>query len=186
MNKDNLDILFTDLENDFDIENPRLGHQQRFLDKLNQDNHRVSTRFRLQKIWKPMIGIAASLIFISFVFIKTQQGHEMRALASVSPEMAETESFFATTIENELERLNGDISPEYQDLVVDALFQIELLEQNYQELKIDLNESGDDKRVIAAMISNYQSRIELLQNVLEQIDTIKQELNIQNEDNNTF
>ncbi len=34
MSKDNLDKLFENLKNEFDIEIPNLGHQQRFLDKL--------------------------------------------------------------------------------------------------------------------------------------------------------
>ena len=38
MNKDNLNTLFEDLKNEFNIEAPNIGHQQRFLDKLNNQN----------------------------------------------------------------------------------------------------------------------------------------------------
>ena len=77
------------------------------------------------------------------------------------------------------------MSPEYQDIVVDALFQIELLGQEYEQLKLELEASGDDKRIINAMISNFQNRIELLQNVLEQIDNVKQNSE-QNENSSTL
>lgn len=50
---------------------------------------------------------------------------------------------------------------------------MELLEKNYENLKIDLKESGNDKRVIYAMISNFQSRIDLLENVLKTIENLK-------------
>ena len=40
--------------------------------------------------------------------------------------------------------------------------------------KIDLTESGKDQRVIYAMISNFQSRIDILTTVLEQIEDVKQ------------
>ena len=46
---------------------------------------------------------------------------------------------------------------------------------------MDLNESGDDHRVIYAMISNFQNRINILQNTINQIKIIKQLKNQSNE-----
>ena len=45
---------------------------------------------------------------------------------------------------------------------------------NARVLTKDLSESGDDKRVIYAMISNFQNRIDVLQTVIERVDAIKQ------------
>ena len=53
-------------------------------------------------------------------------------------------------------------------------------------LKEDLTISGDDSRVIYAMISNFQSRIEVLQNVLQKIEEIKQLKQITNENATTL
>ena len=55
--------------------------------------------------------------------------------------MAKTQNFFINTISLEIEKLNSELTPEFQDLVVDALFQIEILEQNYinQKQAIFLN-----------------------------------------------
>jgi hypothetical protein len=190
MDKDNLHTLFDDLQNDFDIEVPEHGHQQRFLDKLNQQDRSVVVLKAKRSIWKPFIGIAASIALLVSVFISYQSNNASRDLASVSPEMATTQDFFTNAINTELDKLNNETSPEYQQLKVDALFQLELLQQNYLQLKNDLDESGDDKRVIHAMISNFQSRIDLLQNVLEQIDDLKQlennEENKQDENNYTL
>ena len=186
MGKDNLEILFKSLENEFDHENPQLGHQQRFLEKLNSDKETEALNLQNKRsFWKPMLGIAASLVLFMFVFTTVQSGTTSYDLANVSPEMAETQDFFAATLEVELEKLRNEMSPEYQDIVVDALFQIELLGQEYEQLKLELKESGDDKRIINAMISNFQNRIELLQNVLEQIDNVKQNSE-QNENSSTL
>ena len=70
--------------------------------------------------------------------------------------------------------------------MVDALFQIELLEQNYIKLKQDLTASGNDKRVINAMISNFQDRINILNNVLNQIEELKSTKIEQNENSTTL
>ena len=77
-------------------------------------------------------------------------------------------------IENELKKLNNERSPLTEQIITDALEQVQLLENDYQNLKTDLTESGSDQRVIYAMITNFQSRIDILNTVLEQIEIIKE------------
>jgi uncharacterized protein YqiB (DUF1249 family) len=62
-------------------------------------------------------------------------------------------------------------------MVTDALGQLALLEKDYESLKKDLVKSGYNQQVIYAMISNFQSRINLLKTVLEKIEKT-QELKI--------
>ena len=186
MNNDNLDTLFKNINKDFNLEEPNSGHEQRFLDKLNRRKNIIKKPNSVTKLWKPLISIAASIILMISLLIGFQQKSNIRDLANISPEMATTEDFFAQTINTELEKLNSEESPEYQELIVDALFQIKLLEENYELLKIDLKESDDDKRVIYAMISNFQNRIDLLQSVVTQIDNLKQNKIKQNENSSTL
>jgi len=186
MNNDNLNTLFEKIKEDFNFNEPNSGHQQRFLDKLNSQNKINENPSIVRKLWRPLIGVAASIVLLISVFIGIQHENNTRDLTNISPEMANTEDFFVQTITSELEKLNSEDSPEYQDLIVDALFQIKLLEENYELLKQDLNESGDDKRVIYAMISNFQNRIGLLQNVVEQIDNLKNQKTKQNENSSTL
>lgn len=47
------------------------------------------------------------------------------------------------------------------------------LEEEYQQLKLDLVESGNDKRVIYAMIANFQNRIDLLEQVVSIVEEVK-------------
>ena len=178
MKQNNLKTLFENLRDDFDIENPNMGHEQRFLTKLkNVDNETLtydldSTPKR--NWWKPLMGIAASIALIVSVFIGTQQEPEIKDLASVSEEMTETQNFFTAAIAEELNKLEGERTPETEALVTDAMKQMTILENEYETLKTDLTESGDDQRVIYAMITNFQNRIELLQTVLENIENVKQ------------
>lgn len=174
MSKDNLDKLFENLNNDFDIEVPNFGHQQRFLEKLNNQNKVALAGTAKRSLWKPILSIAASLVLMFALFFGTQQEASAKDLASVSPEMEQTQNFFTSTISDELAKLNSETSPETKVLVDDALKQLKILESEYELLKTDLKESGDDKRVIYAMISNFQNRINLLQNVIKQIEEIKQ------------
>ncbi len=186
MTKNTLNNLFENLKEDFNIEEPKLGHQQRFLDKLNNKKETIiDVPKPVRKLWRPLLGVAASIVLLISIFVGIQQNSNSKELASISPEMANTQDFFTNAIISELEKLNSEETPEFQDLIVDALFQIKILEENYSQLKIDLSESGDDKRVIYAMISNFQKRIDLLQNVVEQIDNLKQQ-NIKQNENSTI
>ena len=185
MSKDNIDELFHQLKNDFDVEDPRRDHKERFLAKLNNHN-KVLAKKTTRTFWKPFLSIAASIILLITIVIGTQQTDDSRELASVSPEMSVTQDFFTTTIATELSKIQNEKSPEVQTLIADAMKQLNILEKDYQSLKQDLTISGDDSRVIYAMISNFQNRIDLLQKTLEQIKNVKQLNNTTNENKNTI
>ena len=186
MENNNINKIFENLEGSFDIETPKLGHELRFLDKLKNSNNVAVSRER-GSTWKPFLAIAASLVLMISVFTYTQQNSkDLYELANVSPEMATTQDFFANTIATELEKLDEVKSPETQKLVDDAIFQISILDAQYLELKKDLSESGNDKRVIFAMITNFQNRIDVLQSVIQQIENVNQLKNNQNEKSTTI
>ncbi|MGC1631406.1 MAG: hypothetical protein WA749_04755 [Gelidibacter sp.] len=172
MKEDNLDRLFKNLDNDLDIEMPEDGHEHRFLDKLTS-NRNVSDKKIKRTFYKPFLAIAASIIICFGLFFFLQNKPQENGLASVSPELSQTQDFFTAAITSELNKIRVERSPENELLISDALKQMELLEKNYERLKIDLIDSGNDKRVIYAMISNFQSRIDLLENVLKTIEDIK-------------
>ncbi len=170
MKEQKIDELFEKLEGSFDVHETPTGHQKRFLDRLNDAEKPTPIKLGW---WKPL-SIAASvavLIAVGFIFLKSDSVET--DLASVSPEMKETESFFTETINKELQTLQSLNNPEAKDLIDDALEQIDVLEKQYEGLKVALAESSNDKRVIYAMISNFQNRIDLLEQVIEKIEEIK-------------
>jgi len=174
MNTDNLNTLFNRLEGEFDDAKPRLDHQARFLNKLKSQNEKTETaKISKTKKWKPLLAIAASIVLCLGLFTLMPHNDSVKDLANVSPELSVTQNFFTTTIEKELVTLNNERTPETAILIDDALKQLNILEKEYDILKIDLNKSGDDKRVIYAMINNFQNRIDVLQNVLNNIEKVK-------------
>lgn len=188
MNTDNLNKLFDDLKDEFDIEEPNSGHTKRFLTKLNSQADTMSSVTATKKswFWKPLAGIAATLVLIITLVIANGSHNKVRDLANVSPEMKETQRFFASTISEELKKLENQSNPETKMIINDALIQIKKLEMDYENLKIDLTKSGDDNRVIFAMIKNFQNRIDILQNTLKHIENIKQLNNFNNESNSNI
>lgn len=172
-NKDNIDKLFERLEGGFDLETTPSGHQHRFMEKLEALNKEKSQR---TSWWKPLSIAASIAILLTVGFFSYNPDPQSSELASVSPEMEKTQSFFVTTIHQEIEKLKSLEDESTQKLVTDALERLEFLENDYEKLTADLVESGNDKRVIAAMIANFQSRIEILEHVIttiEEINTLK-------------
>lgn len=167
---DNITHLFKNLEGSFDVHETPQGHQRRFLEKLNQQQPKPQkTNF-----WKwGSIAAAITLLVILGGSLFAPQAPQEADLASVSPEMEQTQSFFTTAINTEIAALRQYDSPESKKLIQDALVQVEKLEQDYQLLKKDLVESGNNKQVIHAMVTNFQNRIKALEQVSETIETIK-------------
>ena len=173
--KDSLDRLFERLEGTFDTVESSADHQKRFLAKLIA--HQAESGLKLRPVvrtwWKPL-SIAASVLLLitAGMFIQNYEP-EIDGLASVSPKMEETQSFFTTVINNELETLKSFDNEDAELLIHNTLGRLADLESKYDNLKIDLVNSGNDKRVITAMINNFQNRIELLQQVIKTIEEIK-------------
>ncbi|MFB9052252.1 hypothetical protein ACFFVB_04100 [Formosa undariae] len=185
--EDNLDHLFKTLQNDFDVATPNTHHEDRFLAKLKKQEINIRPAKKTYPFLKPLLAVAATVVLIiTLTFTLKTKDNNTSDLASVSPEMAKTQSFFTATITQELKQLKKESAPEVQPLIQDALKQLNVLEVNYEKLKLDLTKSGNDKRVIYAMIANFQSRIEILESVMETIDNVKQLKNISHEKQTTI
>jgi len=171
MNKqDPIEKLFDRLKGELDIHEPVTDHQTKFLKKLQQRN---VVELKPQKPrWIKPLSIAATIAILIGAVLFAPRPIKEADLASVSPQMQETQSFFTSAIETQLEEINAISSSETKELVKDAMIQLEKLESDYQTLKKDLVESGNDKRVISAMIKNFQKRANLLEEVLEKMNTI--------------
>lgn len=175
--KDTLEQLFDRLEGSFDIHETPAQHQKRFLEKLESGKtsrvRSINWWIPLTPVWKPL-SLAASVVLLIFAGVLFQGVNaEVEGLAGVSQEMEETQTFFTSAISEELETLRSFETVETKTLIDDTLERLGVLEAEYDQLKTDLVESGNDKRVISAMIANFQNRIELLQQVIQTIEEIK-------------
>lgn len=177
---DNISKLFERLEGTFDIETPDANHENRFLMKLKQQalaNETSEEDTRKPVIlftwWKPMAAACVILLSLGiFIGSNFQFGTETQEV-TFSPEVENSQLYFASLIEEELEKVKAAENEDTKEIVQDALLQIERLENDYNDLKNQLIEHGDDKRILYAMVANFQLRIDLLQNVLAQIEEIK-------------
>lgn len=165
---DNNDFFKTE---NWDIEEPILGHKKRFLQKLEQQKPKQK-RFPLR--------IVASIVFILgsvTMFLIINQ----KTTVQLSPETQKTQDYFTSVIEKELTVLKGKENPKNKKVIEDALVQLEILEKDYDKLKKEIAKNGENKQIIYALLTNMQTRISFIQSVIEQVDHINQLKNNQNE-----
>ncbi|WP_158976323.1 hypothetical protein [Cellulophaga sp. L1A9] len=174
MKKDNIDDLFEHLKGGWDTEEPKNGHELRFLEKLNTINDVKSLPVKKGNSFK-FLFIAASLLLVfglGFLFVNQSYSINEQVVA-LSPEISNTEFYFANVIEQEVKKLQNENSPETKKIVDDTMIQLSKLEKNYKSIERDLINGGNSKLILSAMIVNFQTRIDLLDDVLQQIEEIK-------------
>lgn len=167
MEKDQLQTLFKTHKKDLYNAHTPEGHEMRFLSKIETQVH-GNKKTKQSRFW---ISIAASIVLLLAAgFTMATLRPAQSDLASVSPEMEATQSFFTATIQKELIKLNSYQDDVSKHIITDALTQLNKLEKEYDVLKVNLSTSGQNKKVINAMIQNFQNRIELLNMVTSQIE----------------
>jgi hypothetical protein len=183
MKNDTIEDLFKSL--DFDVAEPSEDHQERFRNKLKQRTKKKTKSSGIISLWTPALAIAATFLvaFLLFQGVFDDGLGKEQDLASVSPEMKNTQDFYSSVISRELYNLQQEKTPETEAVIEDALRQMQILEKDYEKLKTDLSQSGQDRRVISAMITNFQKRIDLLTNVLDKVNTINELKNVPHENN---
>ncbi|KAB5485670.1 MULTISPECIES: hypothetical protein [Flagellimonas] len=184
MSKDSLDNLFGRLQGEFDVEEPQSGHQERFLDKLNRAKGTVSIHRKKNSWWKPL-SIAASVTVVAILGYQAfgPTPSIKQQVVEIAPEAGRTEFYFANLIEQQVQQLKDEKSPETAQLVDDTLSQLQRLQKDYRSLEQDLVNGGDSKIIMNAMIINFQTRIDLLREVLSQIENIK---NLKSQNDESF
>ena len=153
-------------ENDFDFQEPHSGHLERFERKLNHPKKVNKTS------WK-WLSVAASVVLVIGFWLGSSHQKNIIDLADVSPKLEEVQDYFVSTINQELKSVEKNRSLETETIIEEALDQLEELEDNYRLFLLELNSNGNKTKIINSMIKNYQQRLQILENVLQQIEQIK-------------
>ncbi len=163
--KNNLENIFKDKKGEFDFAEPNMGHFDRFEAKLKNNS-----TAKVKKTSWHWLAVAASILLLIGFWLGKQNNSNGYDLADVSPKMEETQNFYLASIHKEIEEIKSQQTPENQKIIDDAFDQLKILESSYQKLTVELKESSEDKRVIYAMIANFQNRLEVLQNLMIQLE----------------
>ncbi len=180
------DLISKNIERLNDNE-PGEGHFDRFEARLQAMNQKKKV-FPFNTVWK--IAAAAVFAFLvvnqAIIWFSAEPlnqspagGNSGMTLATVSAEYEEVEFYFTNAINvglNQWEDLvnKGLISTEEKQMMQNEL---EEFEEIFQNLQNDLLLNPNDERVINAMIKYYQTKLSLINMIVERLLEVKQKNN---------
>lgn len=174
--EEKLDQLFAKFDSDWDVLAMPNNHESRFLNKLEN----TSIKRKKRNLYTTIAIAATLLVMFSLSFFFKPEA-KTNKLTFASKETKQADSIFTVLIKHELNKLKEKNSPRNQKIIADALQQMKILDNDYQKIINEIATNGENKQIIYAMISNLQTRISFLQNVLTQIEATEQ-LNTQNDE----
>lgn len=162
--KDQLQELYSQIR--YEEVEPREGHFSRFEQKLSSKSKKGGLS------WKWM-SLAASILLLIGFSLGNMNANKTLPLSEISPQMSEAENYFINAINQEIKTLEGQRNLNTEQIIENALDELEELEDAYTLLVKDLKNSGEQRKIINEMINNYQKRLEILQRTLQQIEELK-------------
>ena len=179
---------------------PLEGHENRFLKKLSEASlaqaetemsalqtaqdlleesaqESTPTKTALKLVWRKntqrLLSLAASVAILFGVF---QWGVHSQAtqtkIASFAPETAAINEYYPGLISIAVKEIEQQSSPLTESHIDKAFKEISKLDTRFKEMEVDMINGGNTKLILQAMVQNYITRIELLEEVMHQINTI--------------
>lgn len=175
-----LDKIIQENRQDFDSFEPNFGHFDRFEQKLVEFNKKKKT-FTIGYMLKA--AVVAVLVVLSGLWVYDnvqQRTNRGIALSEISPEYGEVEMYYTHLVNQKY----GEINQSQLDSTQKSIMLKELSEMDsiYENLKKDLSTNPSDKRVINAMIQHYQLKVEVMNQILNQLQQA-QNINKQKSEN---
>lgn len=168
-----LDKIIKENRELFDINEPSEGHFERFEQKLNELNSKKKT-FTFGYVLKA--AVVAILVVLSGLWvydnINETKINKGIALSEISPEYGEVEMYYTQLVNQKYGEIKQSTSLDslQKEILVHELNNMDSI---YENLKKDLTANPNDKRVINAMIQHYQLKVEVMNQILNQLQQVQ-------------
>ncbi|MFH0759612.1 MAG: hypothetical protein V2B15_20160 [Bacteroidota bacterium] len=164
-----------DQRDQLDRDQPREGHEARFLKKLDKPVRRVNFRHVLQ--------IAASVAIIltsAVVLIQQNRSGSKIAERETTTSVQEAEMYFTSQMNQRYDQIREFSFDNTEEKTV-LLNELEDLDDFQQQLMKDLEANPGDERVVNALIRHYQIKLDVMDQIIVQLNQLKTETENQNE-----
>lgn len=159
----------------WDNREPEAGHFERFSVRLEL---RKQARTIRRSIVPYLLRAAVVTLLVTFSslwtwdhFIRTESS-SMR-LGQVSTQYREVENYYlhqVSIMEDEIVNTNIQNNPGQKDMLISEL---KSMDSVYVSLQKELKANPDDERIISAMIEHYQTKLEVMTYIVDQLKTIR-------------
>jgi hypothetical protein len=171
----NIDELIRKNRDLFEDQEPMEGHLERFNWKLEKRLHSQATK---RSIVPYLLRAAVVTILVTLSslwtwdhFIRTDK--DRMALGDVSPQYKEVENYYVhqvNMVENELLTGNLETNAEQKDMLQQEM---KSMDSVYVQLQKELKANPNDERIINAMIEHYQTKLDVLTYIVNQLKAVR-------------
>ena len=161
----------------FEDQEPSEGHMERF-------NRMLEMRFHAGAVKRSIVpyllkaAVVTLLVTLSSLwtwdhFIRSDRNR--MTLGDVSPQYREVENYYihqVNLMENEIETVVPIKNPEQKEML---RTEMRSMDSVYVQLQKELKANPDDERIINAMIEHYQTKVEVLTYIVNQLKAIRNE-----------
>ncbi|WP_421764622.1 hypothetical protein [Ekhidna sp.] len=127
-----------------------------------------------RSIWPNMWKVAAVLFMVSTVYLMVEKATTNDEEPLLSEEFTQAEDYYVGLISLRRKEIKAQLTPEEHE---QFLVEIDQLDSMYEELKRTYQTNASNDRVMDAMISNLQLRLEILNKQLDILQNIKNQNN---------
>jgi hypothetical protein len=173
----NIEDIITGNKDFFEDAEPSTGHFERF-------NRKLEMRFQVHAVKRSIVpyllkaAVVTLLITLSSLwtwdhFIRP--GRSRMTLGQVSPQYKEVESYYVHQVnlmEGEIVNIDLKNNPVQKAAL---LKEMKSMDSTYITLQKELKANPNDERIINAMIEHYQTKLDVMTYIVNQLKTIRNE-----------
>jgi hypothetical protein len=168
----------------FDNAEPADGHYDRFIQKLGHISQaRKHSIPYYMKVAAVLLLVSVSSIVTYEMVIQPRFEKNTYSFGKLSPEYREVEDYFIRTINVKYNNLqNLDLKDKIQKEMM--LSELKEMDKIYQNLSKELENDPNNERLINAMIQHYQLKLDILNDLTNQLEIIKKSISNNNQNEN--
>jgi len=173
----NIEELIRSSKDFFEEAEPSEGHLERF-------NRKLEIRFGARTIKRSIVpyllkaAVVTLLVTLSSLwtwdhFIRSDRNR--MSLGEVSPQYREVENYYVHQVnlmESELVNIDLKNNPEQKEML---LSELKGMDSVYVQLQKELKANPNDERIINAMIEHYQTKVDIMSYIVNQLKEIRNE-----------
>jgi hypothetical protein len=179
----NIDEIIRNNRDFFEDAEPSNGHFERFNRKLEM---RFQAKVVKRSIAPYLLRAAVVTLLVTLSSLWTwdhfiRPGSSRMTLGDVSPQYKEVENYYihqVNLMESEIGTVEVTNSPEQKEMLMKEM---KTMDSTYVSLQKELKANPNDERIINAMIEHYQTKVEVMSYIVNQLKAIRNENENSNE-----
>lgn len=173
----NIEDIIRDNMDFFEGAEPSDGHFERFNRKLEIKFQAVTPK---RSIVPYLLRAAVVTLLVTLSSLYTwdhfiRPGSSRTTLGEVSPQYKEVENYYihqVNMVEGEIVNIDLINNPEQKSMLLDEM---KSMDSVYVSLQKELKANPGDERIVNAMIEHYQTKLEVMTYIVNQLKTIRNE-----------